>query len=98
VIGEDLYKKGHNGIKQLCIPIKQGKQLLEDIHGIVDGHQAAPRSLMGNAFLQGFYWPTMVSDTHHVVRTCEGCQYYARQTHLPVQALQSILVTWSFVV
>lgn len=53
---------------------------------------------MGNAFLQGFYWPTTVSNAHHVVRTCKGCQYYARQTHLSAQALQSILVTWSFAV
>jgi hypothetical protein len=53
---------------------------------------------MGNAFRQGFYWPTAVSDAHQVVRTCEGCQYYMWQTHLPVQALQTILVTWQFVV
>jgi hypothetical protein len=39
-----------------------------------------------------------VSDAHQVIRTYEGCQYYARQTHLPTQALQTILVTWPFVV
>jgi hypothetical protein len=33
-----------------------------------------------------------------VVRTCEGCQYYAQQTHLPAQELQMIPITWSFVV
>jgi hypothetical protein len=27
------------------------------------------------------------------VRHCEGCQFYARQTHLPVQALQTIPIT-----
>ena len=32
------------------------------------------------------------------MRTCEGCQYYARQTHLPAQALQTIPITWPFVV
>lgn len=53
VIGKDLYKKGHNQIRQLCISIEQGKQLLEHIH---DGaHHAAPRSLVGNTFRQGFY-------------------------------------------
>ena len=31
-------------------------------------------------------------------RTCEGCQYYARQTHLPAQALQMIPITWPFTV
>ena len=32
------------------------------------------------------------------MRTYEGCQYYARQTHLPAQALQTIPITWPFMV
>jgi transposase InsO family protein len=53
---------------------------------------------MGNAFRQGFYWPTAVADTTEIVRTCEGCQFYARQTHLPAHALQTIPITWPFAV
>jgi hypothetical protein len=55
-----------------------------------------PRTLIGNAFQQGFYWPTAIADATKVVRSCEGCQYYARQTHLLAQALQTILITWPF--
>jgi hypothetical protein len=33
-----------------------------------------------------------------IVCTCRGCQFYARQTHLPAQALQTIPITWSFAV
>jgi hypothetical protein len=36
-------------------------------------HHASPRTLVGNAFHQGFYWPTAVADASEVVRTCEGC-------------------------
>ena len=32
------------------------------------------------------------------MRTCEGCQYYARQTHLSAWALQMIPITWPFTV
>jgi transposase InsO family protein len=39
-----------------------------------------------------------VADATRIVRTCQGCQFYARQTHLPAQALQTIPITWSFVV
>jgi hypothetical protein len=39
-----------------------------------------------------------VADATRIVRTCEGCQFYARQTHLPAQALQTIPITWSFAV
>jgi transposase InsO family protein len=51
---------------------------------------------VGNAFRQGFYWPTAVADANEVVRTCEGCQFYARKTNLPAHALQTIPVTWPF--
>ena len=51
----ELYKWSHTGILQLYIPSEQGKLLLSDIHGGVYGHHAAPRTLVGNAFRQGFY-------------------------------------------
>ena len=66
---------------QHCIPVEQGKQLLSDIHGGVYGHHVAPRTLVGDAFRQGFYWPTTVADAEQIVRTYKGCQYYAQQTH-----------------
>ena len=53
---------------------------------------------MGNTFRQGFYWPTAVTDATEIMRTCEGYQIYARQTHLPAHALQTILITWPFAV
>ena len=57
-----------------------------------------PRTLVGNAFRQGLYWPTTVANVEQIVCTCEGCQYYARQTHLLAQALQMIPITWPFTV
>ena len=98
MVGGELYKKGRSGILQRCIPLDEGRQLLQDIHGGTCGHHAAPRSLVGNAFRHGFYWPTAVADAQRVVRTCEGCQHYARKTHLPAQALQTIPITWPFAV
>ncbi|XP_066373592.1 uncharacterized protein [Miscanthus floridulus] len=62
-----LYKWSHTGILQLCIPSEQGKLLLSDILGGVCGHHAMPRTLVGNAFRQGFYWPTAVADAEQIV-------------------------------
>jgi hypothetical protein len=67
-----------------------GCELLRDIHASVCGHHAAPRTLVGNAFCQGFYWPTAVADTSEIVHTCEGCQFYARKSNLPAHVLQTI--------
>jgi hypothetical protein len=56
------------------------------------------RTLVGNAFRQGFYWPKVVADANEVMSTCEGCQFYARKTNLPTHTLQTIPVTWPFAV
>ena len=81
-----------------CVPASRGKQILLEVHAGICGHHAAPRSLVGKTFCQGFYWPTVLRDAEEVIRRCEGCQFYARQTHLPVQELQTIPITWPFAV
>jgi hypothetical protein len=95
---KELYHRSPSGILQRCISISQGQELLQEIHSGACGHHAAPRALMGNAFRQGFYWPTAVADATRIVRSCQGCQFYAKQTHLPAQALQTIPITWPFAV
>jgi ribonuclease HI len=87
LIDGELYKRVAPGVLQRCIPILQGCELIRDIHAGVCSHHAAPCTLMGNAFRQGFYWPTAVADASKVVRTCEWCQFYARKTNLPAHAL-----------
>jgi transposase InsO family protein len=100
LLGEEkeLYPRSPSGILQRCISIVEGQELLQEIHSGACGHHAAHRALVGNAFRQGFYWPTAVVDATRIIRTCRGCQFYARQTHLPAQAVQTIPITWSFAV
>jgi ribonuclease HI/transposase InsO family protein len=95
---KELYHCSPSGILQRCISVAQGQKLLQEIDSGACGHHAAPRTLVGNAFRQGFYWPTAVADATRIVRSCQGCQFYARQTHLPAQALQTIPITWPFAV
>jgi hypothetical protein len=98
LVDGELYKRAASGVLQRCVPISQGRELLQDIHAGVCGHHAAPRTLVGNVFHQGFYWPTAIADASEIVRTCEGCQFYARKTNLLAHALQMIPVTWPFAV
>jgi ribonuclease HI len=95
---KELYHRSPSGILQRCISVAERHELLLEIHSGACGHHAAPRALVGNAFRQGFYWPTAVADATRIVRSCQGCQFYARQTHLPAQALQTIPITWLFAV
>ena len=96
--GNELYRRSPTGILQRCITIEEGRKLLEDLHSGACDHHAAPRTLVGNAFRQGFYWPKAVADAIELMRSCHGCQFYAKQTHLPAHALQMIPVTWPFAV
>jgi hypothetical protein len=94
----ELYRRSPTGVLQCCITNEEGRNLLNDLHSGACGHHAAPRTLVGNAFRQGFYWPTAVSNAVKIVCSCKGYRYYTRQTHLPAHALQTIPITWSFVV
>jgi ribonuclease HI len=98
LIDGELYKREAAGILMRCILRDQGRELLQEIHAGTCGHHAGPRTLVGKAFRQGFFWPTAVADSKDIVRRCEGCQFYARQTHLPAQALRTIPITWPFTV
>nr|AAT44283.1 putative polyprotein [Oryza sativa Japonica Group] len=94
----ELYRKSPSGILQRCVSLEEGRQLLKDIHSGICGNHAAARTIVGKAYRQGFFWPTAVSDADKIVRTCEGCQFFARQTHLPAQELQTIPLSWLFAV
>src|SRR5437764_11921732 len=75
-----------------------GKKLLKEIHSGICGNHAASRTFVGKAYRQGFFWPTAVTDADELVRKCEGCQYFARQIHVPAQELQTIPIIWPFAV
>jgi hypothetical protein len=95
---KELYHRSPSGILQRCISVTEGQKLLQEIHSGACSHHAAPQALVGNAFRQGFCWPTVVANATRIVRSCQGCQFYARQTHLPAQALQTIPIIWPFAV
>nr|CAE02097.1 OSJNBa0020I02.4 [Oryza sativa Japonica Group] len=93
-----LYRRAANGVLLKCIPREQGVELLADVHeGECRAHSAS-RTLVGKAFRQGFYWPTALNDAVDLVRRCRACQFHARQTNQPAQALQTIPLSWPFAV
>src|SRR5438132_9145204 len=96
--GEELYRRGTSGILMRCISKEDGRKLLKEIHSGICGNHVASRTLVGKAYRQGFFWPTAVTDADELIRKCEGYQYFARQIHVPAQELQTIPITWPFVV
>jgi hypothetical protein len=76
LIDGELYKRGAAGLLMRCILGDQGRELLQEIHAGTCDHHAGPRTLVGKAFRQGFYWPKAVADSKDIVRCYEGCQLY----------------------
>ena len=75
---------------------EEGQSLLREIHeGLCGAHQA-PRSIVGRAFRQGFYWPTALRDAQDLVQSCQGCQWASRQPKSPSVPLHPLPPVWPF--
>jgi hypothetical protein len=81
-----------------CILQSEALQLLEENHGWKCSNHAASANLVGKAYRAGFYWPTALADAQDLVRRCKGCHLFAKQQHIPTQALRIIPPSWPFAI
>ena len=96
VDGKLMRKNASSEVLLKCISQDDGIKLLDDIHVGSCGNHAASRTLVGKAFRAGLYWPTTVADVEKLVRHCEGCQFFAKRTHVPAHEIQTIPSSWPF--
>jgi hypothetical protein len=79
-----------------CVTGEDGYDILWEIHEGVCGNHAASRTLVGKAYRAGFWWPTAVSDAEDLVRRCQNCQFFSKQSHVPAHNLITIPPSWPF--
>jgi ribonuclease HI len=97
LVGDNLYRRrATSGVLRKCVPREEGKDILEEIHKGVCGNHASSCTLVSKAFRRAFYWPTNLGDAEELVRRCQGCQYFAKQQHVPAYKLVTIPPTWPF--
>jgi hypothetical protein len=97
LVGDKLYRRGStSGVLMKCVPREEGKDILEEIHKGICGNHASSHTLVSKAFRRAFYWPTTLGDAEELVRRCQGCQYFAKQQHVPAYKLVTIPPTWPF--
>jgi hypothetical protein len=89
-----MRKNANTEVLLKCITQDDGTKLLEDIHAGSCGNHVASRTLVGKAFQVGFYWPSAVADAEKLVQQCEGCQFFAKSTHIKAHEIQTILSSW----
>jgi hypothetical protein len=94
----DLYWRRPKGVALKCISTHQGQELLRDIHTGECGHHGSASTLTAKAYHSGFYWPSAIWDAAEMVKRCDTCQFHTKQIHQPAQELQTIPLTWPFVV
>ena len=70
LIDGELYRRRDNGVNLRCIPLEQGRILLQDIHEDTCSSHVESRSLAGKVFRQDFYWPTILQYAEQIVKTC----------------------------
>jgi hypothetical protein len=91
VIGTELYRRSASSdVLMKCILRSEGLELMQEIHGGECGNHATSTNLVGKAYRLGFYWPTTMANAQDLVRRCKGCQFFAKQQHVPAQVLRTI--------
>jgi ribonuclease HI len=97
LVGDKLYRRGaFSGVLMKCVSREEGKGILEEIHKGICSNHASSRTLVSKACRRAFYWPTALGDAEELVRRCQGCQYFAKQQHVPAYKLVTIPPTWPF--
>ena len=50
------------------------------------------------AFRHGFYWPAARQDAIELIKTCENCQFFQKQTTMHAEPLHTIPLSWLFAI
>ncbi|KAL5559804.1 hypothetical protein UlMin_036015 [Ulmus minor] len=68
--------KGFLSPSLLCLDEDRGKFTLEEVHTGVCGNHSSGRTLAHRILRQGYYWPTIQTDSLDFVRKCDKCQCF----------------------
>jgi hypothetical protein len=97
LVDSKLYRCGARaGVLMKCVTKEDGYDILREIHEGVSGNHAASRTLVGKVYRAGFWWPTAMTDAEDLVRRCQNCQFFGKQSHVPAHSLITILPSWPF--
>jgi hypothetical protein len=97
LVDSKLYQRGaRSGVLMKCVTKEDGYDILRELHEGVCGNHAASRTLVGKVYRAGFWWPTAVSDAEDLMRRCQNCQFFSKQSHVPAYSLITIPPYWPF--
>jgi hypothetical protein len=97
LVDSKLCQRGaRSGVLMKCVTKEDGYDILSEIHEGIRSNHTASRTLVGKAYRAGFWWPTAVTDAEGLVRRCQNCQFFGKQSHVPAHSLITIPPSWPF--
>jgi hypothetical protein len=79
-----------------CVDKEEADKLVTEFHaGHYGGHFVA-HTTAHKILREGYYWPTIFSDTHRYVRACHPCQFFVGKQRLHDLPLKTIIVEEPF--
>ncbi|KAL5576836.1 hypothetical protein UlMin_018535 [Ulmus minor] len=91
-----LYKKGFSSPSLLCLDEDRGKFTLEEVHAGVCGNHSSGRTLAHRILRQGYYWPTIQTDSLDFVRKYDKCQRFSAIPRQAPEDLTTVSSPWPF--
>jgi hypothetical protein len=85
-----------DGVILRCVNKEEADKLVVDLHsGYCGGHFAA-HTTSHKILREGYYWPTIFSDMHRYVRSCQPCQFFVGKQCLPALPLKPVVIEAPF--
>ncbi|XP_058181253.1 uncharacterized protein LOC131299692 [Rhododendron vialii] len=94
-----LYRRSFTSPYLLVAHPHQVPGIIEELHAGDSGCHSGGRSLvslMHRAITQGYWWPTMKSDSKEFVKHCRKCQMFSPIIHQPSRDLSPLTIPWPF--
>ncbi|KAL5539170.1 hypothetical protein UlMin_042949 [Ulmus minor] len=71
---DKLRKRSFSSPSLTCLNEDQAKYVLQEVHEGVCGNHSSGRALAHKVLRQGYYWPTIQTDSLAFVQKCDKCQ------------------------
>ncbi|XP_058721487.1 uncharacterized protein LOC131593221 [Vicia villosa] len=96
IVEDKLYRRGFSIPLLKCVDASQALEILQELHGGINGQHLGGRSLARKALRAGYYWPTMQQNAKEHVQKCDKCQLHADMHLAPPHELKSLSSPWPF--
>ena len=96
MIGSDLYKRSFGGTLMRCLDKDEAFKVMTEVHEGSCGNHSGGRALAQKITRQGYFWPTVIKDSHQFSRGCNECQRFAKIPHRPTLPMIPTHITCPF--